>query len=265
LDRKSGFKRKASGPIDEEQWLAANVDVAFIICSLNQDYNLNRIERYLCLVFEAGAEPVVVLSKEDLCEEFEEKVQEVKTLGTDLAVVSVNCLDESSSKKVMDWCKPGSTIVLLGSSGSGKSTLTNTLLGEEFQETGEIREGDDKGRHTTTRRTLLGLENGAWILDTPGMRELQLAGCEAGVSATFADIEDLAAQCRFRDCSHGQEPGCKVQAALESGELTERRLTNYRKLLREQELNAASIAQRRTGDKSFGKMHKRAQAQKRSR
>lgn len=265
LDRKSGFKRKASGPVDEEQWLAANVDVAFVVCSLNQDYNLNRIERYLSIVFEAGAEPVVVLSKQDLCEDVEAKVREVRTLGVDLAVEAVNCLEEPSAKKLKEWCLPGSTIVMLGSSGSGKSTLTNTLLGEEFQETGEIRAGDDKGRHTTTRRTLVPLDNGAWILDTPGMRELQLADCEAGVAAAFSDLEAYASQCRFKDCRHGSEPGCAVQEALENGELTLRRLANYQKLLREQERNSASIAQRRAGDKSRGKYYKRVQSQNRKR
>lgn len=261
LERKSGFRRKAAGPVDEEQWLAANVDIAFIVCSLNQDYNLNRIERYLSLVYEAGAAPVVVLSKEDLCEHPQEKVAEVRSLGHGLSVESVNCLDEDSAAKLLDWCVPGTTVVMLGSSGSGKSTLTNTLLKEDCQETGEIREGDDKGRHTTTRRTLLAMENGAWLLDTPGMRELQLSQCEAGVAAAFSDVEDLAASCRFRDCRHQQEPGCAVQNALAAGKLSERRLNNYHKLVREQSHNAASIAQRRAGDKATGKMHKRVLSQ----
>jgi ribosome biogenesis GTPase / thiamine phosphate phosphatase len=261
LDRKGGFRRRAAGPVDQEQWLAANVDIAFIVCSLNQDYNLNRIERYLSLVYEAGAEPVVVLSKEDLCEDTQAKVAEVRRLGHDLCVESVNCLDEDSAAKLLDWCKPGATVVMLGSSGAGKSTLTNTLLGEEYQETGEIREGDDKGRHTTTRRTLLPMENGAWILDTPGMRELQLSQCETGVAAAFADIESLAETCKFRDCRHQQEPGCAVQAALIAGRLSERRLNNYQKLIREQAHNAASIAQRRSGDKALSKMYKRVQSQ----
>lgn len=257
LDRKSCFKRKAAGPRVAEQIIASNVDTAFIVCSLNDDYSLNRIERYLSLANEAGAEPVVVLSKMDLCDDPDHFRQEVQDLDPLLAVDTVNCLDEGAAATLSEWTAPGQTIVMLGSSGSGKSTLTNTLLGEELQETGAIREDDSKGRHTTTRRSLLTTPGGCLIIDTPGMRELQLSDCETGVATTFADIEAIAANCKFNDCKHENEPGCAVRAALESGELDPRRFNNYQKLKREQAHNAASIAQKRASSKALGKFYKR--------
>lgn len=263
LERKSLFTRKAAGTKIAPQLIAANVDVCFIVCSLNADFNLNRIERYLSLAHEARVEPVVVLSKADLIEDPEPLAAQVRELDPALAVECVNCLNADSTRVLEDWCQPGNTVVLMGSSGSGKSTLTNTLLGEEIQETWEIRENDAKGRHTTTRRTLFPMPNGALILDTPGMRELQLADCEEGVQATFADIEALAARCKFNDCAHESEPGCAVRAAVESGELDPRRLTNYLKLLKEQAFNRASLYERRSHDKSLGKMYRRVQEEAR--
>lgn len=251
LERKSAFRRKAAGSKVAEQWIAANVDTAFIVCSLNDDFNLNRIERYLSLVHEAGAEPVVVLSKLDLCDDPDGLRAKVQKLDNRLCVEAVNSLDADSASQLLPWCETGKTIVMLGSSGAGKSTLTNGLLGEEKQSTGAIREDDDKGRHTTTRRSLIPMQHGALILDTPGMRELQLADCEEGVAAAFADIEALSAECRFSDCKHDNEPGCAVRQAIENGTLEERRLRNYRKLLREQALNGASLAERRAGERKL--------------
>lgn len=257
LDRQSCFRRKAAGEKASEQLIAANVDTAFIVCSLNQDFNLNRIERYLSLVYEAGAEPVIVLSKLDLCAEPENYKEQVQKLNSSLCVEMINGLDSQSVSTLHPWCKSGSTIVMLGSSGSGKSTLTNRLLGIEAQETSSIREDDAKGRHTTTRRSLLSTPDGAMIIDTPGMREIQLSGHEEGVAETFADIEALAKACKFSDCQHESEPGCMVINALESGDLNERRLSNYLKLSREQALNAATIAQRREADKKTGRFYKK--------
>lgn len=259
LERKSGFRRKAAGSSLGEQLIAANVDSAFIVCSLNQDFNLNRIERYLALTHEAGAEPVVVLSKLDLCPDAEHYRSTVQQLDSLLAVVTVNGLDPASTAQLLSWCQPGNTVVLLGSSGAGKSTLGNSLTGETRQATQAIREEDAKGRHTTTRRSLLQMPNGALLLDTPGMRELQLSDCENGVAATFPDIDGLAEHCRFADCTHRQEPGCAVQAAISSGELDTRRLDNYHKLLREQAVNRASLAERRAGDRALGRFYRHTQ------
>lgn len=263
LNRKSCFSRKAAGTKIAPQLIASNVDVCFIVCSLNEDFNLNRIERYLSMAHEAGVEPVVVLSKSDLCTDAEGFSAQVQQLDPQLAVVAVNCLDPVSTKSLEKWCTPGSTVVLLGSSGSGKSTLTNTLLDEEIQDTWDIRENDSKGRHTTSRRTLFPMVNGALLLDTPGMRELQLADCEEGIHATFSDIEELTFHCKFTNCSHGNEPGCAIRAALESGELDARRVTNYLKLLREQFQNTASLHEKRSHEKSLGKIYRRAQEESR--
>jgi len=256
LERKTCFSRKAAGSKSKKQLISANVDTAFIVSSMNDDFNLNRIERFLSLVNEAGAEPVVLLSKSDLTEEPEKFIKAVQAIDPFLAVEEVNCLDKQSVDKLSPWIKESSTIAVLGSSGVGKSTLVNTLLGESQQSTSGIREDDDKGRHTTTRRSLIALKTGGLILDTPGMREIQLADCKEGIAATFADIEAYAEQCKFSDCQHQAEPGCAVQKAVESGDLDERRLKNYLKLGREEALNSASLAERRASDKALGKFYK---------
>lgn len=257
LDRSTCFKRKAAGSKMDWQLISANVDTAFIICSLNEDFNLNRIERYLSLVNEAGAEPVVLLSKSDLSDSPQEFISKVQSLDNQLSVESVNCLDSSSVIKLHHWIKEGETIVVLGSSGVGKSTLINTLLGVERQGTAGIREDDDKGRHTTTRRSLIPMPTGGLILDTPGMREIQLAECREGISSTFSDVEVLANQCRYTDCQHQSEPGCAVRKAIENGEIDQRRLDNYLKLLREEAVNSASLADKRAKDRALGKFYKR--------
>ena len=257
LDRKTSFQRKAPGSKVKHQLISANVDTAFIVSSMNEDFNLNRIERFLALVNESGAEPVVVLSKSDQSSSPEDLIAQVQKLDDYLIVEAVNCLDSSSVSKLGAWLKQGSTTSVLGSSGVGKSTLINTLLGANSQSTGSIREDDDKGRHTTTRRSLISLDSGGLILDTPGMREIQLANCKEGIAATFSDIERFSNQCRYSDCQHHAEPGCAVRESIESGILDARRLDNYHKLLREEALNSASLMNKRAKDKALGKYYKR--------
>tara|TARA_R110000824_G_scaffold288508_5_gene476877 strand:- start:1060 stop:2103 length:1044 start_codon:yes stop_codon:yes gene_type:complete len=257
LERRSCFRRKAAGSRLTEQLIAANIDTAFIVCSMNEDFNLNRIERYLSIVNEAGSTPVLVLSKMDLCPDPDHYLDQLRQLDNQLCTELVNCLDSHCVSVLLPWCQLGKTVVMLGSSGSGKSSLSNTLLGAESQKTAAIREDDAKGRHTTTRRSLLKLPGGAMILDTPGMRELQLVDCEEGIATTFSDIDELSSACRFSDCQHDNEPGCRVQAAINSGELELRRFKNYSKLLREQALNKASLAERRASDKKFGSFYKK--------
>ena len=263
LERSSLFSRKAAGRKVAEQYIAANVDSLFIVCSLNQDFNLSRIERYLALAREANVEPVIVLTKQDLCDDSDDKRAAVQALDPMLMVEAVNALDASTYDVLSAWCKTGKTVAFMGSSGVGKSTLINTLMGESIQQTKAIREDDSKGRHTTTSRTLHFMPSGAVLIDTPGMRELQLADCESGVNETFADIEELSRQCRFSDCQHHGEPGCAVQKALETGELDSRRVNNYFKLQAEQARNSASLAEQRAKSKQLGKLYRSIQSQSR--
>ena len=254
LERFSLFSRKAAGEKSHVQLIASNIDTLFIVSSMNRDFNLNRIERYLALANETGVEPVIVLTKLDICDEPELYIEKIKAMDPFLQSVTVNSLDQASVRKLDEWCVEGRTVALLGSSGVGKSTLINTLLGESAQETNAIREDDAKGRHTTTSRTIHFLSSGGLLLDTPGMRELQLAGCEQGVEETFSEITELAEQCRFGDCQHEHVPGCAVRAAVDSGRLDERRLSNYLKLIKEQAFNSATLAEKRARDRDFGRM-----------
>ncbi|WP_060980621.1 ribosome small subunit-dependent GTPase A [Vibrio splendidus] len=264
LERQSLFSRKAAGSRVAEQYISANIDTVFIVVSLNNDFNLSRIERYLALANEAQVEAVIVLTKKDLCDDYQDKVQQVQSLDSMLMIEAVNSLDQGSTQVLSPWCKTGKTVALMGSSGVGKSTLVNSLLGETQQATGGIREDDSKGRHTTTSRSLHLLTSGGLLLDTPGMRELQLADCAEGVSETFSDVEELAMHCRFSDCYHESEPGCKIRKAIESGELSERRFNNYQKLLREQARNGASLAEQRANSKQLSKMYKTVQSESRN-
>lgn len=265
LERFSLFSRKAAGAKVQTQLIAANVNTVFVVTSANQDFNLSRIERYLTLVHEAGAEPVVVLTKADLSENVEESVEAVRSMDSMLMVEAVNAHSKASVVKLSPWCGEGKTILFLGSSGVGKSTLVNTLMGDAIQETSGIREDDSKGRHTTTGRSLHSLPSGGLLLDTPGMRELQLADVEDGLERTFADISALAQSCRFADCGHVSEPGCAILGALEAGEFDERRLENYRKIIREQAMNSASLAEKRSRDKALGKFYRSVQSESRRR
>lgn len=256
LERRNCFKRKAAGIESKWQLLASNVDTAFIVSSLNNDFNLNRIERYLSFAREADVEPVLVLTKGDLVDDISFWQNKFLDLTKELPVLVVNSLDLHSCEKMFDWLQFGQTAVLLGSSGVGKSTITNTLTEKNIQVTGTIRENDSKGKHTTSSRYLIPLKNGGLLLDTPGMRELKLADCEHGINEVFKDIELLAKNCRFTDCNHTGEPGCNVQKAIELGDLPQRKLDNYIKLKNEDARNTATLAERRAADKSLGKFYK---------
>ncbi|RKF15682.1 ribosome small subunit-dependent GTPase A [Alginatibacterium sediminis] len=259
FERFSLFARKAPGSQVAQQLIAANIDTVFIVVSLNNDFNLSRIERYLSLANQAQVQAVIVLSKADLCDETDHLIHQVQELDPLLNIVAVNALQASSAAQLLPWCKQGQTIAFLGSSGAGKSTLVNALLGSQDQLTGSIREDDSKGRHTTTGRSIHPMPSGALLMDTPGMRELQLADVQDGIEETFSEINALASSCRFADCQHESEPGCAVVKALEQGEISERRLQNYHKLLREQAFNSATLAEKRSKDKAFGKHIKSVQ------
>ena len=263
LERVSLFKRMASGRDARVQLMAANVDTLFIVTSCNADFNLSRLERYLAMALDAGVEPVVVLTKVDLIDDVETYRAKARTLRHDLAVEAVNSRDASVIETLRPWCSKGQTVALVGSSGVGKSTLVNTLSAADVQETGATREGDAKGRHTTTARSLHLLPAGGLLLDSPGLRELQLSDCEEGVASLFEEIEAVARNCRFNDCRHQGEAGCAVAEAAENDELDPRRLTNYLKLIAEQERAAETLVEKRRRDKNLGKMYKRVQNQKR--
>ena len=244
LPRSSLFVRAAAGTAKDIQAVAANVDTCFITMSLNQDFNLRRIERYLTIAWDSGAVPVVVLTKSDLSDDISQKQAEVESvaLGVDILVTSAK--EGDGLEALQPYLKPQKTVAFLGSSGVGKSTLINAILGEARIKTSGIREDDDKGKHTTTTRNLIYLDNGCAVIDTPGMREV---GVESGdVGHSFADIEALAASCRFSNCAHESEPGCAVKGAIEAGELEANRLENYKKLQNEMSYDGLSAKERET-------------------
>ncbi|MBN6151672.1 ribosome small subunit-dependent GTPase A [Xanthomonas sp. AmX2] len=245
LPRRTSIKRGAAGEHYHQQVIAANIDTVFIVCGLDADFNPRRIERYLLLVGGGGAEPVVVLTKADLTDYAPDAVAVLVELAAqNIALRTVNAKDPQSVSVLQPWLGAGRTAVLVGSSGAGKSTLTNTLLGLQKMRTAAVRENDSRGRHTTTHRALIPLPTGACLIDTPGMRELKPTGEEDLAEGGFADIEALAAQCRFNDCAHLAEPGCAVQAAIERDELDPARLANYLKLRDEVAGAAGKLAQR---------------------
>ena len=233
LPRRTAFTRKAAGPEQTVQVVAANVDVAFLVASMNADLSARRLERYLASAWQSGARPVVVLTKADLCQDVEAAMAEAESVAVGAPVLAVSAVSGEGMDGLAAHLKPGETCVLVGSSGVGKSTLVNALAGAEIMATAAIREADAHGRHTTTHRELVLLPGGALILDTPGMREFGLMDADEGLGAVFEDIEALALNCRFRDCGHANEPGCAVREALETGVLDADRWKSFQKLQRE--------------------------------
>ncbi|MHC4991739.1 MAG: ribosome small subunit-dependent GTPase A [Planctomycetota bacterium] len=270
VPRRTCFSRRAAGRAEREQVLAANVDMVFLVTGLDRDFNPRRIERYLMLADDSGARPVIILNKADLCPERDERCREVQSLAGD-APVHVTCgLDRESLAAVAGYLQPGCTIALLGSSGVGKSTIINGLLGTGHQSTGAVRSLDGRGRHTTTARELMMVPGGGLVIDTPGLREVQLWLDASAMPGAFEEIDDLARGCRFRDCRHEGEPGCAVEQALEDGELDEARLESFRKLRREIDRHASRTTEQgrreaRAELRAQGRMYKRVQRGKRRR
>lgn len=227
-DRKSLLKRVASGSDVDDQVMVANIDYVFIVSSMNNDFNLNRLERYLTMVYDSGAMPVFILSKADLAEDKEFYIDQLEEIAYGVDIHIVSSFDESSIKKIRKYLIDGNTITLVGSSGVGKSTIINNLLGYQKSLTKDIRD-DDKGRHTTTTRQLYYIDNGA-IIDTPGMRELKIS---SNLDKSFEDIIELAKKCKFNNCTHESEPDCAIKKAIENGDLSQKRFDNYQKLLKE--------------------------------
>jgi ribosome biogenesis GTPase len=256
LPRRSAFRRKAAGSRPGAQTIAANVDTLFIATSINHDLNPRRLERYVAMARESGADPVLLLTKADLVEDFAEQAAGLQT-ALRVPAVSISSRTGLNLEAVAPWFVPGKTLALVGSSGVGKSTLLNRLAGEELMVTREIREDDARGRHTTTHRELFLLANGSLVLDTPGMREFGLWDADEGIEETFDEIVELAERCRFADCSHRFEPGCAVLPEVAAGRLDAARLKSYRRLAHET-AEQASLAQRREKDKQFGKVVKKA-------
>lgn len=233
LERSSTFKRKVAGHTNEIQIVAVNIDVLFLTMALNKDFNLRRLERYLAAGRDSGSRIVILLTKLDLAEDLENRLQKISELADDTTIILTSAVTGEGIPEIRELIPFGTTAAFIGSSGIGKSTIINALLGEDRIRTNDIRHGDDKGKHTTTHRELILLGDGGAVIDTPGMRELHLLDDSEGVDATFSDVTELIAGCRFSDCSHNNEPGCRIREALENGTLDTKRYESYLKLQRE--------------------------------
>lgn len=263
IKRESSFSRTASSSDrnrelhnQHEQLVAANFDYVFIMQSLNNNFNINRIQRYLSLAWESGGIPVIVLTKSDLVENKQEYIDEVQNIAFGVDVYSISCITKDGIEDIKKYFSKGNTICFLGSSGVGKSTLVNTLYGEEVMKTSEIREDDSRGRHTTVSRNLIMLPNGAMVIDTPGMRELGMWDAKEGINKTFSDIEELTTMCKYSDCTHTNEPGCKVLEAIENGTLNRERFNEYIKLQKESQYNTDSEQYLRNKKEKFKEISK---------
>ncbi|MDC3324156.1 ribosome small subunit-dependent GTPase A [Planktomarina temperata] len=256
LSRKSLIKRRAPGHDRKEQLIAANLDTAFVVTSCNNDFSLARLERYVAMAHEAGVTPVIILSKIDLTTEASDFAAQAQSISPQLSVVCLDARSPEAIELLRPWCQAGQTVAFLGSSGVGKSTLTNSLAGNEAIATQDVRASDNKGRHTTTGRQLHILPSGCAVLDTPGMREIQLTDVSVGLEETFADLHALKQNCRFNDCAHKTEPGCAVQAAVASGEVDVPRLQRWLKLVAEDAENTKFLANRKLRDRAKNKPEK---------
>lgn len=258
LTRKTLLRRRAKNKKDGEQVIAANIDTAFIVMAGNEDFSINRLERYLTIIYNGGIEPVIILNKTDLFtdEEIKELIKEIKDRHPDVKLICTSALTEKGINYIVEHLSAGKTYGFIGSSGVGKSSLINRLTGGERQKVGHISDATDKGRHTTNYRELIELENGAFLIDTPGMREIGMSANELGLEETFSDIFELASGCRFSDCSHTKEPGCAVIAAVARGELQQKKLDNFHQLKQESDYYQMDDYEKRLKDKSFSKMMK---------
>ena len=256
LSRKSLIKRRAPGHDRKEQLIAANLDTAFVVTSCNNDFSLARLERYVAMAHDAGVTPVIILSKIDLTTDPSAFVEQAQSISPQISVVPLDARSPEASGFLRPWCQAGQTVAFLGSSGVGKSTLTNSLAGNEAIATQDIRASDGKGRHTTTGRQLYILPSGCAVLDTPGMREIQLTDVSSGLEETFADLHALQQNCRFNDCAHNTEPGCAVQAAIASGDVDVPRLQRWLKLVAEDAENTKFLADRKRRDRARNKPEK---------
>ena len=256
LERQSVITRMAAGEQQRRQAIAANVDTAFVVSSCNDDFNLSRLERYLAVVLDAGVQPVIVLTKADLCAEPERYVAQAQEVAARAPVIAVDATAGAVASELGDWLGEGQTVVFMGSSGVGKSPLANSLVGDAVLATAGIREDDAKGRHTTTSRQLIRMPGGAWLIDVPGMRELKIGAAETGLHQAFSDLEALARSCRFRDCEHGGDDGCAIRLAVEEGRIDARRLKSFLKLRREAARAAQSEHERRALYRRSGRLIK---------
>jgi ribosome biogenesis GTPase len=263
LERQSLVARLAAGVEPHVQPIAANLDTLFVVTSCNDEFNPSRLERYLAVAHEAGVEPVIVLTKTDLCEMEATYVAQARNIAPRVSIVAIDALTADIASVLAPWLGGGQTVAVVGSSGVGKSTLINRLVERDAQATGSIREHDARGRHTTTARHMIAMRGGAWLIDTPGMRELKVGAVEAGLGEVFADLEELATQCRYRDCTHSGDQGCALEDALLRGELDARRLSNYLKLQREAAQAARTLRERRERERRLGRMYKEVAAQRR--
>lgn len=265
LERKSLFKRRAAGTRVRVQLIAANVDTLLIVTSCNQDFNIARLERYLALAREAAVAPVVVITKADLADDPARYAAAAQKVMPGLLVECLDGRDQAAAAVLAPWCGAGQTVALVGSSGVGKSTLVNTLTGTAALATAAIREDDSRGRHTTSGRSLHRLAGGGWLLDTPGMREIQLADAGEGIEDVFADIAAVARGCRFHDCRHQGEPGCAVEAAVAEGALDGERVARFAKLAAEDARNSEAVHERKARERVFGRLTRAVNKEKRSR